>query len=62
MTTPHLWLAQLPLVCAILAEIDRQAPGAFVDDGMMDVIVRAANTLVETANAGGVFLPQEPTP
>lgn len=60
--SPHRLLAQLPLVCAILTEIDRQAPGALVSDSMLTAIIQAATHLVASAKNGGVFLPREPTP
>ena len=60
-TTTYRLLTQLPLVCAILTEIDRQAPGAFVDDGMLAAIIQAATHLVAVAKNGGVIFPQEPT-
>ncbi len=38
-------LIQTELICAILAEIDRQIPGAVVDQGVVNTIIRAADAI-----------------
>ena len=51
---------QIQLVGAICAELDRQHPGAFIDQDMMNVIIQAADDIVDAACAGGLTVPQEP--
>lgn len=50
---------QLQLVSAICAELDRQNPGAFIDQDMMNAIIQAADDIVAAANAGGLTRPTE---
>jgi len=49
---------QILLVGAICAELDRQHPGAFIDQDMMNAIIQAADDIVAAANAGGLTLPK----
>lgn len=51
---------QIELVGAICAELDRKNPGAVIDQAMMNVIIAAADDIVDAACAGGLTVPQEP--
>ena len=51
---------QIQLVGAICAELDRQHPGAFINQDMMNAIIGAADDLVAVARAGGITPPKEP--
>ena len=50
---------QIQLVGAICAELDRQHPGAFIDQDMMNAIIQAADQIVAAAKAGGLTRPTE---
>lgn len=51
---------QIQLVGAICAELDRQNPGAFIDQAMMNAIIGAADHICAAARAGGITRPKEP--
>ena len=51
---------QMNLVSAICIELERQHPGAFINQAMMNAIAAAADALVVVANAGGLTVQKEP--
>lgn len=43
-------ISQLSLIVSILAELDRQKPGITLDPAQFNVMIRAANLIVDAVN------------
>lgn len=50
------FISQTELVCHLLGELDRQHPGARVNQAGMNAIIEAANLIVQAAKAGGITI------
>jgi hypothetical protein len=58
MSDQPVWVSQTELICALLAELDRQYPGARVNESAMDAIIQAATLVKQATNAGGLTRPE----
>lgn len=52
--------SQSSLICAILAELDRQNPGALISQRAMNTIIQAADLIVEIAVQGYISVLEGP--
>jgi len=52
------FISQTELICWILGELDRQHPGAVVNQAGMNAIIKAVNLIVDAAERGGVSAPK----
>ncbi len=57
--SPRLFLFQPELLSAILKELDRQNPGARINQAAMDAFVQAADDIIAAARQGLLPSPKE---
>ena len=59
--SPRVFLSQTQLICAILDELDRQNPGAVINQTTMNAICEAADHIVAVARQGLSLPPSRET-
>ena len=57
-TESPVYVSQAGLICALLGELDRQHPGARINQATMDVVIQSATRIMQAAHAGGLTLPK----
>jgi len=57
-TESPVFVSQAGLICALLGELDRQHPGAWINQATMNTIIQSATQIMQAAHAGGLTLPK----